>query len=1038
MASSLTPWLHKHLLKYSNTNGTNLDPFVAGVKVQILKWETLESPFWASVGDQEYSIYARFSDESAKEFLSTYGKRLTSLKTSILKLKSFRPQLIRPYQDSHKLELGLFVDKFEQFGMDDEEIHFGESRTPLSKCGGALGEWIVKLKSVHPRKANGEDPTPSLSLKESRPSAERIEPAVEEVPFVPPPVPLEPAAPSEHLRIDPSLSELSLEEYLGSCWWRMSKKEQERQDQQPDFLADGPDTDASIVRALASDKEVNVAAPLEPQASRRASSSSPSSSSDDEEIAVKKPTRKVVASPLSPMPNSSPPRNENAPNQPIPRPATHSPTPPSSSRTATHSSPPSQERPPRQSRTLSAAPEAGRGKNSLRSDGSKVLVEGSDDDDEEPPTSSADCPITSAQKSRLVSPSSKIPLSSSGLKGNGEDDAEEEAGARSQTRSQEDPVATFTSELQGEDFSLRGDQAVTSSNESLASTRKPQDGRDGRPNRMMLRTGSPDLESKSSITSLVGEDSDVFDMQPSVSGSGSGSESKGTKSSDERRRTFGTAESTIEEEAMDVDWEEEEEVEELGRSPRSSIAGDEILSRGGEESGSLEESSSLEKSSEKEGQGSTSTKMVVEAEEETREAEAKKLEEVEMEEAEEEVEVGSLTQVEEDEPSEHVVRLEPQSSPMKHGPTQSPRNSPPPPQQSPSPPAARKGSPTPVRRVRQHQAPPPSSGAFQASSSRHPASSSPPHSIPSQTEPAPIPAIQWPKRVRSPTATPPVSLPLPPASKPASARPPAAATSPGLPSAPPKPTQSSIQAPWEPTKKIEAATSASLNPTSPIRRQFNPPPPPPLPTRVEPISNPHPSERSIATSLSPPPPPPPTSTLKRKAPPSDPFTSSTSTATVPPKRKAAASTTIYDPSKDPFAAKKPTAYRRISSTFANEGPSSSTSSATARSPSVAGVLPREETESPARASSTASALPFAQEVEIESPSSLSRKVVAGEGSSSLSRKKEGVVAGKTLGGEGVAVGRMEKWELHLSADKVVGGLSEEECREVLRMAKAGQ
>ena len=37
MASSLNPWIHKSLLKYSNANGTNLEPFVAGVKVQILK-----------------------------------------------------------------------------------------------------------------------------------------------------------------------------------------------------------------------------------------------------------------------------------------------------------------------------------------------------------------------------------------------------------------------------------------------------------------------------------------------------------------------------------------------------------------------------------------------------------------------------------------------------------------------------------------------------------------------------------------------------------------------------------------------------------------------------------------------------------------------------------------------------------------------------------------------------------------------------------------------------------------------------------------
>lgn len=83
-------------------------------------------------------------------------------------------------------------------------------------------------------------------------------------------------------------------------------------------------------------------------------------------------------------------------------------------------------------------------------------------------------------------------------------------------------------------------------------------------------------------------------------------------------------------------------------------------------------------------------------------------------------------------------------------------------------------------------------------------------------------------------------------------------------------------------------------------------------------------------------------------------------------------------------------------------------------------------------------------MKIESPSSASssvRKVVAGRGgagSSSL-KKEDGTALKSLVGPGGVPASKMEKWKLHLSTTgKEVGGLSEQECREVLRLARAGK
>ena len=213
-----------------------------------------------------------------------------------------------------------------------------------------------------------------------------------------------------------------------------------------DNLADGPSTEDCIARdlaALEAAKPKPISPPTPPSGagpSKRAIS--PASSSDEEDdLPIKKPRRAMVKS--SPVPTSSPPLA-----LPVDEPASQTKSPPSSARTATHSSPPSQQRPVRVSRSESGIFD-GISKNALGPGGSRVYVDGSDEEDERAQEKEDEAvvkssldddepKITPGQRSRMKSPSTQ-PVESS--KSDHEDEVDAERMDVDETDAIGEPVA---------------------------------------------------------------------------------------------------------------------------------------------------------------------------------------------------------------------------------------------------------------------------------------------------------------------------------------------------------------------------------------------------------------------------------------------------------------------------------------------------------------------------------------------------------------------------------------------------------------------
>ncbi|CDZ96403.1 hypothetical protein [Phaffia rhodozyma] len=149
MADSLDGWIARRLESYARKHGLECDIAEPGKLIQVHKWLTFESPYWARVGDSELSILAVFSEESALKYQTQTGRSITSLRRAVLRLTSIRPTLILPFAKAQTRDLAFDVLAFTVMnsGGEHEPVYYDRVKDTSREINrGQLRDWVDGLK----------------------------------------------------------------------------------------------------------------------------------------------------------------------------------------------------------------------------------------------------------------------------------------------------------------------------------------------------------------------------------------------------------------------------------------------------------------------------------------------------------------------------------------------------------------------------------------------------------------------------------------------------------------------------------------------------------------------------------------------------------------------------------------------------------------------------------------------------------------------------------------------------------------------------